>query len=175
MVPILETERLVLRAHRRGDFEAVHAMWQRPEIYMQITGKPSTREQSWARLLRYAGLWPLIGYGFWAVEEKASGCFIGELGFANFERLIEPPFGEAPEMGWVFAPEVHGKGFGSEALAKAVAWGDSFFRHDRALCIISPDNTASQRVAAKNGFLKIAETTYTDEPVWMFERRFRKQ
>ena len=174
MIPTLETERLVLRPHKREDFEAVHTMWQCPEIYMQITGKPSTREQSWARLLRYAGLWPLIGYGFWAVEEKASGLFIGELGFANFERQIDPPFGDAPEMGWVLTPEVHGKGFGSEALTKVVTWGDAFFKNDRALCIISPENEASRRLAEKNGFSKIVETTYTDEPVWMFERRFRQ-
>ncbi|PSH64872.1 GNAT family N-acetyltransferase [Phyllobacterium brassicacearum] len=174
MIPILETERLILRPHNREDFESVHAMWQRPEIYMQITGKPSTREQSWARLLRYAGLWPLIGYGFWAVEERASRQFVGELGFANFERQIDPPFGDAPEMGWVLSPEVHGMGFGSEALSKVVAWGDAFFKHDRALCIISPENAASQRIAKKNGFRKIAETTYTEEPVWMFERRFRR-
>jgi RimJ/RimL family protein N-acetyltransferase len=103
----------------------------------------------------------------------SSGQFVGELGFANFERQIDPPFGDAPEMGWVLSPEVHGMGFGSEALSKVVAWGDAFFKHDRALCIISPENAASQRIAEKNGFRKIAATTYTEEPVWMFERRFR--
>lgn len=173
MIPILETDRLILRPHRREDFEAVHAMWQHPAIYTQITGKPSTREQSWARLLRYAGLWPLIGYGFWAMEDKATGRFVGELGFADFQREINPPFGDAPEMGWVLAPEIHGKGYGSEALASVVEWGDTFFKQDRALCIISPENAASLRVAEKNGFSKVLETTYTDEPVILLERAFR--
>ncbi|PSH67364.1 MULTISPECIES: GNAT family N-acetyltransferase [Phyllobacterium] len=173
MIPTLETDRLILRPHRREDFEAVHAMWQHPAIYTQITGKPSTREQSWARLLRYAGLWPLIGYGFWAMEDKATGRFVGELGFADFQREINPPFGDAPEMGWVLAPEIHGKGYGSEALASVVEWGDTFFKQDRALCIISPENAASLRVAEKNGFSKVLETTYTDEPVILLERAFR--
>jgi RimJ/RimL family protein N-acetyltransferase len=173
VIPTLETERLILRPHKREDFEALHAMWAHPSVYKYISGRPSTREQSWARLLRYAGMWQLIGYGFWAMQEKASGRFVGELGFGNFERDIEPSFGDAPEMGWVLAPEIHGKGFGSEALAKVVAWGDAFFNHERALCIISPENAASQRISEKNGFRKIAETTYTEEPVWMFERRFR--
>jgi RimJ/RimL family protein N-acetyltransferase len=173
MIPTLETDRLILRPPRREDFEAVHAMWQHPAIYTQITGKPSTREQSWARLLRYAGLWPLIGYGFWAMEDKATGRFVGELGFADFQREINPPFGDAPEMGWVLAPEIHGKGYGSEALASVVEWGDTFFKQDRALCIISPENAASLRVAEKNGFSKVLETTYTDEPVILLERAFR--
>jgi RimJ/RimL family protein N-acetyltransferase len=173
MIPTLETDRLILRPHRREDFEAVHAMWQHPAIYTQITGKPSTREQSWARLLRYAGLWPLIGYGFWAMEAKATGRFVGELGFANFEREISPPFGDAPEMGWVLAPDFHGKGYGSEALASVVEWGDRFFKQDRALCIISPENAASLRIAEKNGFSKVLETTYTDGRVILLERPFR--
>ncbi|SFI69128.1 Protein N-acetyltransferase, RimJ/RimL family [Phyllobacterium sp. CL33Tsu] len=172
LVPILETDRIILRAHRSEDFDAVHAMWQHPAIYEQITGKPSTREQSWARLLRYGGLWNMIGFGFWAMEHKASGEFIGEMGYADFRREITPGFGDAPEMGWVLAPNAHGKGYASEALSRVVAWGDTFFKQERAVCIISPKNTASQRLAAKNGFVKVLETTYTDEPVFLLERKF---
>ena len=173
MIPTLETERLILRPHRREDFEALHAMWTHPSVYKYISGQPSTREQSWARLLRCAGMWQLIGYGFWAMEEKASGRFVGELGFGNFEREMEPRFGDTPEMGWVLAPEIHGKGFGSEALARVVAWGDRFFTLDTARCIISPDNVASLRLAAKAGFEKLVQTTYIGEPVWLLERKFR--
>jgi RimJ/RimL family protein N-acetyltransferase len=173
MIPTLETNRLILRPHRREDFEALHAMWAHPAVYKFISGQPSTREQSWARLLRYAGLWPLIGYGFWALEEKTTGRFFGDVGFADLNREIEPPFGNIPEMGWVLAPEVHGKGYGSEALAKVIEWGDVFLTADRARCIISPGNAASLRLAEKNGFNKVIETTYTSEPVWLLERRFR--
>ncbi|CAN7180494.1 GNAT family N-acetyltransferase [Phyllobacterium sp. LjRoot231] len=173
-IPILETARLILRPHRREDFEALHAMWTHPTVYKHISGQPSTREQSWARLLRYAGMWHLIGYGFWAMEEKASGRFVGELGFGNFEREIEPRFGETPEMGWVLAPEIHGKGYGSEALSRAVEWGDRFFTVDTARCIISPNNAASLRLAEKTGFEKLMQTNYTGEPVWLLERRFQR-
>jgi RimJ/RimL family protein N-acetyltransferase len=172
MIPVLETARLILRAHKREDFEALHAMWAHPSVYRYISGKPSTREQSWARLLRYAGMWPLIGYGFWALEEKASGRFIGELGFGNFERDIEPRFGDTPEMGWVLAPEIHGKGYASEAISRVVGWGENAFEQDRALCIISPGNAASLRVAEKNGFSEMLETSYTGEPVILLERPF---
>ena len=41
---------------------------------------PATREEAWARLLRYAGHWALLGYGFWLVEDRTTGSFVGEVG-----------------------------------------------------------------------------------------------
>ncbi|MGH6862260.1 MAG: GNAT family N-acetyltransferase [Phyllobacterium sp.] len=172
--PILETRRLILRQHRREDFEALHALWCHPSVYCHISGQPSTRERSWGRLLQYIGMWPVLGYGFWALEEKHSGRYIGDLGFADFNREIEPPFGASPETGWVLAPDSHGRGYGSEAVARMLAWGDGFFTARSARCIISPDNPASLRIAVKHGFRKIAETTYTGETVWLHERPFRR-
>src|SRR5690606_7603589 len=102
LVPVLETERLRLRGHAMPDFESVAAMWGDPEVVRFISGKPSTREESWARMLRYPGHWSLLGYGFWLIEEKESGRFVGEGGFADFMRAIEPPF-DAPEQGWALA------------------------------------------------------------------------
>lgn len=174
MIPNLETERLILRAHRREDFESLHDVWTHPSVYRYISGQPSTPERSWARLLQYIGMWQAIGYGFWALEEKATGRYMGDAGFADFNREIEPPFGETPEIGWVLAPEMHGRGYGSEALAGILEWGNDFFTANSTRCIISPDNIASLRIAEKNGFSRIAETTYTGEPVWLHERLFRR-
>ena len=81
-IPILESPRLSLRGHRREDFAAVAAMWGDLEVARHISGKPSTAEESWARLLRYAGLWHFLGYGYWVVEEKGSGAFVGTANLA---------------------------------------------------------------------------------------------
>src|SRR5262245_31497301 len=110
-VPVLETERLRLRAHSVDDFPALKAMWSEEAVTHYIGGKPMRSDECWTRLLRYRGLWPLLGYGYWAVEEKTSGRFVGDLGFADFHRLIEPSIRGIPEMGWVIAPEAHGKGY----------------------------------------------------------------
>src|SRR5690349_25059473 len=96
-IPILETRRLILRGHRREDFDASVAMWADFEVARHISGKPSTREESWARLLRYGGLWHFVGLGYWAVDEKASRRFGGEVDFGIFQREIEPHYGETPE------------------------------------------------------------------------------
>src|SRR6266852_3653014 len=81
-VPILETARLKLRGHRLGDFTNCAAMWADPGVTRYIGGKPLNEEESWTKLLRYVGHWSLLNFGYWVVEEKATGMYIGEIGFA---------------------------------------------------------------------------------------------
>ena len=64
--PVLRTERLELRAHRREDFEALAALWADPEVTRFIGGKPASAQDSWFRLMRYMGMWPLLFCGEWA-------------------------------------------------------------------------------------------------------------
>ncbi|MBT9469725.1 MAG: GNAT family N-acetyltransferase [Pseudomonadota bacterium] len=167
--PVIETERLVLRGHTKADLEVYAAIWGDPEVTRFIGGKPSTREETWSRLLRVIGHWEEMGFGAWAVCEKASGRFVGDVGFANFQRAIEPPLGDAPEMGWVFSPSAHGKGYASEAVAAALAWGHANFDDARTVCIIDPDNTASLRVAEKAGYREYARADYRG-PIILLER-----
>lgn len=168
-IPILETERLRLRGHALPDLEALAAIWADPGVTRFIGGKPSTREESWARLLRYSGHWALLGYGFWALEEKATGRFVGEGGFADFKREIEPAI-DAPEQGWALASWAHGRGYASEAVAAMIVWGQSHFSRRDFMCIIAPDNTPSIRVAEKAGYREIARTSYKNAPTLVFRR-----
>lgn len=159
-VPILETERLTLRAHRADDLAAVAAMWGDADVVRHITGKPSTREECWARILRYAGLWPLRGYGYWAVVEKASDTFIGDVGLGDFARDMDPPLYEAPEAGWVVAPHAQGKGYATEAMLAILAWADRTLPGRRSMCLLDVANRPSVRVAEKCGYRPYARTTY---------------
>lgn len=147
----LETERLVLDLHGLEQFEPLCEMWGDAAVVHHI-GQPSTRQEAWMRLLRYRGLWPLLGYGYWALTEKASGRFVGDLGFADFHRAVEPPFRGIPEAGWVLASWAHGQGFASEALTAALAWLDGQGTHDSSVCLIAPENRPSLRLARRFGF-----------------------
>ena len=167
--PVLVTERLLLRGHVVADFEAAAAMWADPAVTRHIGGRPSTDEESWARLLRYPGMWTLLGYGFWAIEEKASGRFAGEGGFADFKRELTPRI-ETPEQGWALAPWAHGKGYALEALHAMIAWGEAHFARTDFACIISPENQRSIRLAEKVGYRQIARTTYKEAPTILFQR-----
>jgi RimJ/RimL family protein N-acetyltransferase len=166
---MIETERLQLRRPTLADFEGSAAMWADPEVTRFIGDKPQTREQSWARLLRYVGHWELLGYGFLFAFERASQRFVGEVGLANFERDITPPI-RAHEAGWVLAAWAHGQGFATEALRAILAWFETAFPGTPTCCIIDVANVASQRVAAKLGYRELDRRTYHDDPVIVYER-----
>jgi hypothetical protein len=109
-IPAVETPRLRLRPHRREDFPACIALWADPYVTRYIGGKSPSREEVWARFLRYAGSWHWLGFGYWAVEELSTGQFIGELGYGQNERTFDPPLTllddagrTMPELGWVLA------------------------------------------------------------------------
>ena len=137
-IPIVETERLILRDHRLTDFDAYVAMWADPIVTRFIGGHPRTREDSWIRLLRHAGMWRHMDFGFWAIEEKATGRFIGEAGFHELRRDMEPSIEGTLEAGWGFIVEAHGKGYASEAVGAALAWGAANHPGEAVTCIIDP-------------------------------------
>ncbi len=166
----IETDRLVLDAHTLDDFEPMVAMRTDPEVVRYLGGTPNTREECWMRLLRYRGLWPLLGYGYWAVREKASGRYAGEIGFADYHRSVEPSIVGVPEAGWVLARWAHGQGFGSEGLAAALAWLDHATEHRRSVCLIDPANVASIRVAEKAGFGGAQAVRFRDSETLLLER-----
>ncbi|MEW6634092.1 MAG: GNAT family N-acetyltransferase [Pseudomonadota bacterium] len=174
-VPVLETARTVLRPHRLGDFETYAAMWAEPAVTRFIGGKPRTREESWMRFLRHAGLWSLLGYGFWAIADKATGRFIGEAGFHDLKRDIQPPLEGVPEAGWALASVAQGKGLASEVVGRIVSWGDEAFGQARTVCIIDPENGASLKVAKRNGYREILRTTYHDNQTILLERQAGSQ
>ncbi|UVK40519.1 GNAT family N-acetyltransferase [Mesorhizobium sp. AR10] len=169
--PVIETPRTILRPHQLDDFDAYVVMWADPLVTRFIGGKPRTREESWMRFLRHSGLWSLLGYGFWAIEEKASGRFIGEAGFHDLKRDMEPSIEGIPEAGWALASHAHGRGLASEVVGRVLAWGDETFERARTVCIIDPENTGSLKVAAKCGYRELLRTTYHDAATILLERR----
>ena len=167
---MIETDRLRLRPHVAADLAASWAMWSDPLVYRYILSAPSTEQQSWSRILSYAGLWALAGFGYWAVEERASGVFIGEIGFADFKRDIAPSIRGLPEIGWVLTSAHHGKGYATEGVRAALSWSDRHLAAPRTVCLINPENAASIRVAEKAGYAQPHRTTYNGAPTLLFER-----
>lgn len=170
-IPVIETLRLRLRAHTRDDFAASAKLWSDPDVTRFIGGRPATREEAWTRLLRYAGYWALLGFGYWLVEEKSSGAFVGEVGFGDLQRDIDPPLGDAPEAGWVLSPTMHGRGYAIESVQAAHAWSDRTFPGRETVCIIAPENFPSLRVAEKCGYRESRRATYKDNSTIILTRK----
>jgi RimJ/RimL family protein N-acetyltransferase len=158
--PVLETARLVLRPHRVADFADLLRLWGDAEVTRFIGGRPSTPEESWARLLRYFGLWPALGFGYFAVLDRGSGAYLGDAGLADFHRDITPALHGFAEAGWVFGPGAWGRGVATEAVTALLGWYRTQPAARRVACIVAPENAASLRVARKCGFVAWAETTY---------------
>ena len=166
--PVIETARTILRGHSADDLEAFAAMWADEAVTRHIAG-PMTKEQSWMRLLRNIGLWRALGYGSWAVTDKSSGAFLGDVVLADYRRAIDPPL-DAPEAGWVFVESAWGKGLASETMAAALDWADQNLDASSTLCIMDPAHTTSKRVAEKLGYRYEREAIYRDHATTVLRR-----
>lgn len=166
---MLETERLILRGRRLADFPAYAAMWADPE-FLRHLGPPRTEEESWGRFLRQEGMWSITGYGLWAVEEKASGAFIGDCGFMQNKRELCLDCADLPEAGWTFVSSAHGKGYGREASLAAIAWADRHLDAARTWCLIAVGNDVSQKLAARMGYRETARVMHQDRPALILTR-----
>lgn len=164
------TERLVLRPHGLQDFEALCALWGDPEVARFITGTPQDPGACWQRLQRYAGHWALLDFGFWAVVEQSSGLYVGDVGLMQARRDLGARFDAAPEIGWSLAPGAQGRGYAREAVGAAIGWVGRVFGATPIVCMISPENASSQRVAAHFGFASYARVDYAGRPVDLYER-----
>jgi RimJ/RimL family protein N-acetyltransferase len=168
---LIRTARLDMAPHTLADFPDQAALWADPAVVRYIGGVPSTTEDAWARLLRVAGSWSLLGFGMWAVRDRATGAFLGDIGFLEARRTGVAGFDGDPEIGWTLNTWAHGKGFAGEAVTAALAWGQGRFR--RTVAMIHPDNVASQALATRMGFNHFAEATYKGSPVGLWDYRFQ--
>lgn len=100
---MIDTDRLSLTKPTLADFDDAYAMSSDAEVAEFIGGKPASREDAWTKLLRNIGHWASYGYGIFTVREKASGAFVGEVGFAHFSRGLGETFDPFPEAAWVLA------------------------------------------------------------------------
>jgi RimJ/RimL family protein N-acetyltransferase len=157
IAPTINTERLSIQPMSLAHWEEYAAAWADPRMTEFIGGEPRSRNVSWAKFLAGAGLWPVLGYGYWSFIERTSGAFVGNGGLAKFERGM-PELEMTPEAGWALVADAWGKGYATEAMAAILAWADNEAGLTEVRCIIDRENAASHNVARKLGFEKFAES-----------------
>src|SRR4029453_10741132 len=109
------------------------------------------REESFRRLLGGLGLWQLQGMGILGAERKSHGKLIGHVGFFDYHREMSPSIEGVPELGYIFAAEVHGQGFAREACDAVLAWADRTLDASETVAIISMGNEPSMKLAQRLG------------------------
>lgn len=167
---MIETERLLLRPHIAGDFADYKAMSQDPEVMRYIGREPSADDEAWLRFLAHFGRWDICGYGLFAIIEKETARYVGDAGFSDFRRGLGPEFDSFHEAAWMFSTAGQGKGYAIEAMTAAQKWLEGKFSPQKTVCIISPDNGPSIKLAGKLGYQETGTSRYKDSDVLMFER-----
>jgi RimJ/RimL family protein N-acetyltransferase len=142
MIPI-ETNRLILRNWEDRDREVFYELMSDDKI-MEFFSYRRSREEADERLAILRASIEDIGFGFYAVESKATGECLGMCGIAQLE--MEPQFPQGTfETGWRFAARHWGKGYATESAKAAIA--DGFLNHGLSDLVAIAVNTNHRSMA----------------------------
>jgi RimJ/RimL family protein N-acetyltransferase len=150
VIPVLTTERLVLRPFTSDDLAALAPLHAEESFWWYPLRRGMTEEETKDFLGRVIGRYDSDGFGLEAVIERASGTMIGWAGLAVPHFL--PEILPAVEVGWRLGGSHRGRGFATEAGSAAVEWGFTDGGLERIVSIYEPENTPSGRVMERLGF-----------------------
>ncbi len=143
MIPTLTTDRLVLRPNRPADFDAYAAFYASDRA--RLRGGVKTRAEAFVQFAAEIGHWDLRGYGFWAVEETATGAYCGQVGLWYPEGWAER------EVGWMVVADKEGQGIALEAALAARAYAYDTLGWPEVFSCIADGNTRSIALAERMG------------------------
>jgi RimJ/RimL family protein N-acetyltransferase len=146
VIPELDTERLRLRAPRLEDLDGFARMYADPDVMRFLeSGVPLDRAAAFRSMAVHLGHWLLRGYGQWALEERATGVFVGRAGLWRPEGWL------GLEVGWTLDRDAWGHGYATEAGGAAIDYAFNVLQADEVISVIRPENTASIKVAERLG------------------------
>jgi RimJ/RimL family protein N-acetyltransferase len=154
-IPIVTTDRLILRAFTDEDVAPLHALLSTGDVmrYFPNTNPPSLEA---VRRLVSGQLkhWEQYGYGWWAVELSGQAPLIGWNGLGFL-----PETGEV-EVAYLLGRAFWGKGYATEGAMASVRFGFQTIGLQSIIAIVHPENTASQNVAQKLGMSFVDRNRY---------------
>lgn len=143
-VPVLETERLILRMPQASDFPA-WADSMADEQTMRFIGGVTPPMMAWRNITSVVGAWSIMGFSMFSVIEKATGRWVGRLG------PWRPEGWPGNEIGWGLSRDAWGKGYATEGVAAARDYAFETLGWNEMIHSIDPANTASIAVALRIG------------------------
>ncbi|MEU7315432.1 GNAT family N-acetyltransferase [Streptomyces sp. NPDC007083] len=161
MTTELLTERLLLRAWRESDLAPWAAMNADPQVREHFPGVLD-RAESDASVARFQADLEARGWGWWAVEVRASGEFTG---FAGLDPVEEELPVEGVEVGWRLARSAWGHGFATEAGRAALEFGFASLGLPEIVAITPVGNVRSQAVMRRLGMTHDPADDFEDPTV----------
>ena len=157
----ITTERLIMRGWREADLDPWAAMNADPEVRRYV-GPLLTFEQAAAWVLNYQDDLDRYGFGFWAVEIRASGEFIGFTGLNTMDEGT--PF-SGVELGWRLARSAWGRGYATEAGLAALRYGFDAVGLPEVVAVTMARNVRSQAVMRRIGMTTDPAEDFDDPDV----------
>ena len=154
MIATLETENLVLIPPGQPCFEAYLEFYTDPEA-SKAYGGPISSQQTWARLKADLGSWYLLGFGVWAVQEKASDRIVGTCGFWKGHNW-------PTELTWWVLPDARGKGIATEASIAAIRYAYEQLNWQTVETYMDDQNLAAHALVEKLGGYKNRRMAFPD-------------
>jgi len=152
MKKILETNRLILREYVQDDFTNLEQIISDPET-MKFYPKPYDKKgvQRWLDFSFYH--YQKYGFGWWVLENKETGEFIGDCGIT-----IQDIDGEMlPEIGYHLNKKYWRQGYAKEAASAVRDWLYNNTNYDAAYSYMVKANDASVNTASSIGLKRIKE------------------
>jgi [ribosomal protein S5]-alanine N-acetyltransferase len=143
-LPVLETERLVLRAPVAADWPAFRDY--RASQRTAFTGGTKTGQAAAEHFAAFAGHWVLRGFGRLIAEDRTTGKPIGHFGPMQWEDAAEV------ELTWsLWSAEAEGKGLATEGARAMHAWTFGPLGLGAARAEVHRDNARSHAIARRLG------------------------
>jgi [ribosomal protein S5]-alanine N-acetyltransferase len=150
--PVLETERLTLRAYRDSDAPEVLFMRSDPRMMRYIDREPAPDLDAAREHIRVVQENLAAGEGIlWAICLKGEEHLIGNV---CFWRMDKPHF--RAEIGYMLFPDHQGQGLMHEAAAAALDYAFQVMHFHSIEANVNPDNAGSIRVLERLGFVREA-------------------
>lgn len=165
---ILETQRLTIRKLDEDDAPFMLALLN-DEAFIRFIGDRNVRTEEEARAYIRTGAMASYaehGHGLYLVESRQLRAAIGTCGILRRETLPDP------DLGFAFAAEHRGKGYGGEAASAVLRYAKDSLGISRIAAIVSPANEPSLRLLDHLGFVfqKMVRMT-EDEPEILYLAR----
>lgn len=151
---LIETTRVCLRRFETEDLDAYHkAIFADPDVMKYLPGGvPRPRERTALVVDHFLNSYARVGFGGWAMIERASGQLIGHCGLQYI------PESEDIELFYAIASRWWGQGLTTEAAQAVLAHGFGALGLTEICAVAVPENTASRRVMEKIGMRYIGVT-----------------
>ena len=156
------TERLILRGWRESDLEPWAAMNADPEVRRYL-GPLLTPGQAEAWVLNFQDDLDRRGFGFWAVEVRASGEFVGFTGLGILDD--EMPVDGSVEVAWRLARTAWGHGYATEAALAVMEYGFGPLGLSEIVAVAMAENVRSRAVMERIGMNRDPAGDFDDPDV----------